>query len=137
MNVIAFALALVATVGSDRHIHRKGTMSRRRAIVQRTVSVPLIAASLGRLKADQGEYLFHRDLIANPVKVDTWHSILSSDRWLGGGGRERRTVPFPFLNGERERSSHNVNHCAANQPRYGGFGQHAGVPEAPRRGVRS
>ena len=31
----------------------------------------------------------------------------------------------PFLNGERERSSHNVNQFAANPPRYGGFGQRA------------
>lgn len=97
--MISFPLALMAIVESQRHVYGKGTMSRGRAIIERTVSVPLIAASPGRLKADQAEYLFHRDLIANLVKVDTWHGFLSSRGGFGGDGvrMKDRSVPFPYM----------------------------------------
>ena len=57
--------------------------------VQRAVSVPLISSTTNAFEAQQVEYLLHRDLVAQPVEVDTGHSWSSIVE-------KKETVPFPL-----------------------------------------
>jgi hypothetical protein len=74
VELIALAVTLMAVVPADGHVHRElAAAPMGHGIVQRTVSVPLIASAVGRLEANQVEYLLHRDLGAQLLEVDAWH----------------------------------------------------------------
>ena len=81
LKLIALAVAAMATVTTDRHVHGEATMTTGPGFVQGTTSVPLVARSLARLEAEQVEHLLHRDLRAKLVEVDPWHDLLFL--WLG------------------------------------------------------
>ena len=83
LELIALAVAAMATVTADRHVHGEASGTRGRGFVQRTTSVPLVACSLAGLEAEQVEYLLHRDLLAKLVEVDTRHDLLSFCGWGG------------------------------------------------------
>jgi hypothetical protein len=83
LKLIALAVAAMATVTADRHVHGEVSGTRGRGFVQGTTSVPLVACSLAGLEAEQVEYLLHRDLLAKLVEVDTGHDLL---RFCGWGG---------------------------------------------------
>jgi hypothetical protein len=83
LKLIALAVAAMATVTADRHVHGEASGTRGRGFVQGTTSVPLVACSLAGLEAEQVEYLLHRDLLAKLVEVDARHDLL---RFCGWGG---------------------------------------------------
>ena len=92
LKLIALAVAAMATVTTDRHVHGEASMTSGRGFVQGTTSVPLVARSLAGLEAEQVEHLLHRDLCAKPVEVDPWHDAPFL-RWVACW---TRAVPFPF-----------------------------------------
>jgi hypothetical protein len=75
LKLIAPAVAAMAAVTTDRHVHGEATMTTEPGFVQGTISVPLVARSLVRLEAEQVEHLLHGDLRAKPVEVDPWRGF--------------------------------------------------------------
>ena len=73
IKLVAQAVTLTAVVAADCHIHREFPAASRYGLVQRAVSVPLIASAVGRLEVNQVEYLPHRDLGTQLLEVDARH----------------------------------------------------------------
>jgi hypothetical protein len=69
-ELVSFAVALMAMVTIDGHVHRKGLTAPGSRFVQGTRAVPLVTGTSGRLEAEQGQYLLHGDLGAKFVEVD-------------------------------------------------------------------
>jgi hypothetical protein len=81
LKLIALAVAAMATVTTDRHVHGEATMTTGPGFVQGTASVPLVARSPAGPEAEQVEHLLHGDLRTKPVEVDPWHDLLPFCGW--------------------------------------------------------
>jgi hypothetical protein len=111
LELIALAVATMATVTTDRHVHGEATMTTGPGFVQGTTSVPLVAGSPARLEAEQVEHLLHRDLRAKLVEVDPRHDFVLSVAKSGKKG-----VPFPLFSiGGTGTASHGFSRCVANR----------------------
>ena len=77
-QLVAVAAALVAAVATAGHVHGEVACSvgRRTVLGQGTPAVPLVAGCLARLEADQVQDVFHGDLAAQAVEVDSGHEAL-------------------------------------------------------------
>src|SRR5271168_309910 len=104
LELVAVAVAAMARVAADRHVHRERatTMVLRQGLMQRTIAVPLRPRSSRGLESKQAQDLLHRNLGANSVEIYTRHGCSSGGeliephsmtRWLC----DRRTVPFPLI----------------------------------------
>src|SRR5271165_7301070 len=96
LKLVTVTLAAMATVASDRHVHRERAVTPGRGVMQRTTSAPLHSRSCRGLEPEQVQDLLHRDLRANPVEVDAGHGCSSL---ADGAARCARTVPFQLYRG--------------------------------------
>jgi len=124
-ELVALTATPVATVTTDCHIDREGSITARRGIIERTTSVPLIARSTRWLEREQIENILHRDLGSQPVEVDPGHGLPLLG--LAEAGGSFRSLS---LYGERGTILFEVSRHTANQPSCGVFGRFApGTPE--------
>ena len=75
-QLISVTLALVAVISSAVQVHRKRSTAAGRRTVDRARSVQLVSGSTRWLEAKLVQYLFHPDLSAEHVEVDTRHDHL-------------------------------------------------------------
>jgi hypothetical protein len=99
LQLIAVAVAFVAVVSPGAHVDREDSAPRRCRSMDRAWAMHLVSTAPDRLKVQELQYLLHRDVGAQPVEVDPWHSPpLVETR---SKEERRRTVPFPLLYRER------------------------------------
>ncbi len=78
LKLVAVTVAPMASVATDRHVHRERALSTTSpGIVQRTASVPLHPRSMRGLKPKQLQHSLHRHESANSVEVDAGHGSSS------------------------------------------------------------
>jgi hypothetical protein len=93
LKLVTVAVAAMAMIATDCHVHRERATTPRHGLMQRTTSVPLHPRSIRGLEPKQAQDLLHRDLSANSIEVDAWHDCSS----LGDTTVQcSRTVPFPL-----------------------------------------
>jgi hypothetical protein len=96
LKLVAVAAAPMASVATDRHVHRERAMpATNPGVMQRTASVPLRPRSTRGLEPKQVQHPLHRHQTANSVEVDAGHS--SSIALLTWSLCARKTVPFPLI----------------------------------------
>jgi hypothetical protein len=85
LKLVTMAVAAMAKVAADCHVHGERATTPRRGFMQRTRAVPLHARSIRGLEPKQVQNLLHRDSSANSLEVDAWHGYSS-----GGDSTSRR-----------------------------------------------
>jgi hypothetical protein len=78
LKLVAVTVAPMASVATDRHVHRERALpANGPGVMQRTVSVPLYPRSTRGLEPKQVQHPLHRREIANSIEVDAGHSSSS------------------------------------------------------------
>lgn len=72
-ELVAVTVASMAVVAVLFDVDREGSSVFRFGFVQRTVSVPLLPATVNTLEAEQVEYVDHGDFVTQLSEVDAWH----------------------------------------------------------------
>ena len=73
-QVISLTAAFVTEVSPRGQVHRKRSTAGGQRVMDWARSVQLVAGSTRWLEAKLVQYLFHRDLRAKHMEVNTWHS---------------------------------------------------------------
>ncbi len=74
-------VATMTVVATHCHVHGEAWTTRRRAVWQGAMPVPLIAPATGALEAEQLEDLLHGDFRTDAVEVDAGHDSSPVDAW--------------------------------------------------------
>src|SRR5277367_440024 len=137
IELVAVAVAAMAKVAADRHVHRERatTMVLRQGLMQRTTAVPLRSRSLRGLESNQAQDLLHRDLGANSVEIYARHDCFSLDD-ATARRQEDRSVPFLFM-GNGNDPPRTISSGVANRRACGKAGQPVPATPAPRPTARS
>jgi hypothetical protein len=93
LELVTVAVAAMAIIAVDRHVHRQRATMPRPALRQRTTSVPLRPRPIRGPEAKQVQDLLHGNLGANSIEVDARHGCPSL---TDGPAFRPSTVPFPF-----------------------------------------
>src|SRR6266853_3970626 len=78
LKLVAVTVAPMASVATDRQVHRERAMpATSPGVMQRTASVPLHPRSTRGLEPKQAQHPLHRHETANSVEVDAGHGSSS------------------------------------------------------------
>jgi hypothetical protein len=78
LELVAVSVTPMASVATDRHVHRERAMSTTSpGVMQGTLSIPLHPRSTRGLKPKQAQHPIHRHETANSVEVDAGHGSFS------------------------------------------------------------
>jgi hypothetical protein len=145
LELVAVTVTPVASVTTDRHVHRERAMpTTDPRVVQGTASVPLGPRPTRGLEPKQVQHPLHRHESADSVEVDAGHGSSSCGelvephsvtRWLGA--REDRSVPAQLPMGNGNGPLQSISCSVANQRACGKAGRLAPAPPAPRSSARS
>ena len=138
LKLVAVTVAPMASVATDRHVHRERAMpTTSPGVMQRTASVPLHPRSTRGLEPKQVQHPLHRHQTANSVEVDAGHEFFLALLTWSLGARKDRSVPFHLPIGNGNGPLQSIRCGVANQRACGKAGRLAPTPPAPRPGARS